>query len=346
MEGNWDTPDLAALLEFALLNIQSIGPINEGLAAAFSSFANRLWHLKRDNSPQGSRRNVEYHYDLSNEFYRLWLDPTMTYSAALFTDTNETLEEAQRNKYRHLARLLALRPDGDVLEIGCGWGGFAMFIAREYGSRVTAVTLSEKQAHVLRERVAHAGLNHRISVQLGDYREITGVYDKIASIEMLEAVGEHYWPVFFQTIKRHLQPDGIAGMQVITIDESRFEAYRRGADFIQRYIFPGGMLPSRTTLVQQVSRSGLTFDERLSFGASYARTLVQWRDAFRHAWPAIASLGFSERFKRMWDYYLAYCEAGFRAGSIDVVQFRLSHTEVPFAKATSRQFSVLSSSRF
>jgi len=283
----------------------------------------RLRHKLRANTRTGSRRNIAAHYDLGNSFYAQWLDPSMTYSAACFETGEEELTTAQTNKFDSLAAILDLQPSDHVLEIGCGWGAFAIHIASRYGCRVTALTVSPSQAEWAREKVAEAGLSDRIEIRLQDYRDVTGQFDKIASIEMFEAVGEEYWPVFFESLSARLRPGGLAGLQVITIEDQRFESYRRNPDFIQMRIFPGGMLPSVGAFTQAASAVGLTLDHARMFGADYAETLKRWRESFEAAWPEIVPLGFDERFRRLWRYYLCYCEAGFRAQTISVGQFRL-----------------------
>jgi cyclopropane-fatty-acyl-phospholipid synthase len=321
MDGDWDTPDLAGLIALALQNEAAVGPAVDGIAA--TRWLHRLRHLARRNSRRGSKRNIAYHYDLSNAFYTRWLDATITYSSALFRTADEDLEAAQLNKYRRLADVLELRPGQHVLEIGCGWGGFAIFAARNYDCRVTGLTVSREQWTYARERVERSGLANRIDIRLQDYRDVTGEFDRIASVEMFEAVGETYWPTFFDTVRARLRPGGIAGLQIILIAEERFARYRRNADFIQHYIFPGGMLPSPEAMRRQVTRAGLYLADRFGFGSSYARTLAAWQQRFQRAWPEIECAGFDRRFKRMWEYYLAYCEAGFRTGALDVAQFRL-----------------------
>ncbi|MBK8906995.1 MAG: class I SAM-dependent methyltransferase [Rhodospirillales bacterium] len=321
MDGDCDTPDLNALLALAQANEQALQSAAMGFAGAH--WARRFRHLLRGNSRRGSRRNIAYHYDLGNDFFEVWLDPGMTYSAALFDESGLSLEQAQARKYRRLAEALDLQADHHVLEIGCGWGGFAVFAARNYGCRVTAITLSrEQQAHA-QNRVREAGLADLIEVRLQDYRDVHGRFDRIASIEMFEAVGEQHWPQFFITLRDRLAPGGIAGMQIITIAEDRFEDYRRAADFIQTYIFPGGMLPSPSVLKRQIERAGLAVTDHFTFGPSYAETLAHWRRAFDREWLCIAALGFNERFRRMWTFYLAYCEVGFRSGTIDVAQLQI-----------------------
>ncbi|HTQ13577.1 MAG TPA: cyclopropane-fatty-acyl-phospholipid synthase family protein [Rhizomicrobium sp.] len=322
MDGDWTSPDLAAVFEFAARNTGRLKGALAGLAPL--QWMNMLRHRMRANTRAGSRRNIAAHYDLGNAFYSQWLDPTMTYSSAVFERDDMSLEDAQRNKWRKLAEMLELRPGMRVLEIGCGWAGFAMFAAREYGAHVTGITLSHEQYAYGRNAVSKAGLADLIDIQLVDYRDVEGQFDRVASIEMFEAVGEEHWPVYFEVVRERLKPGGIAGLQIITIDDGRFDSYRRSADFIQLYIFPGGMLPSPGALEQASARQGLGFETVRTFALSYAETLRRWRETFDARWPTIQPLGFDERFKRMWDYYLASCEGGFRAGSIDVGQFRLT----------------------
>lgn len=321
LDGDWDTPDLVALLEFALVNEPALGAAAGGLSAM--RWAERLWNLTRRNSRRGSRRNISEHYDVGNDFFALWLDPTMSYSAALFSVSGEDLAVAQRAKYVRMAEMVDLAPGQNVLEIGCGWGEFALMAAQEYDCRVTAITLSAEQAAFVRERVRMAGLQDRVDVRLMDYRDIDDRYDRIVSIEMFEAVGEAYWPRFFEVLRRSLRAGGIAGMQVITIADHHFATYRSDVDFIQKYVFPGGMLPSPSVFRRQIGRAGLRLTDAFTFGGSYAMTLERWRTRFAEAWPQIRALGFDEVFRRRWEYYLAYCEAGFRAGSIDVGHYRI-----------------------
>jgi cyclopropane-fatty-acyl-phospholipid synthase len=317
MAGEWRTPQLEELLEVLALNEERFG------AAAVGGFVarwvNRLRHLRRPNTTHGSRRNIAYHYDLGNDFYRLWLDESMTYSAGLFERNGDTLEAAQRRKYHRLIDAIGARPGDHVLEIGCGWGGFAEEAAKR-GLRVTGITLSRQQLDYARRRIQRAGLDHRVDLQLRDYRSMDGSYDHIVSIEMFEAVGEAWWPTYFQTLARCLRPGGRAGLQVITIDSEHFEAYRRQPDFIQLYIFPGGMLPTRQHLEAKARSAGLVVADQHFFGVDYARTLNRWHARVIAAQDAIRAMGFEERFLRMWRYYLAYCEAGFRTGRIDVTQ--------------------------
>ncbi len=321
IDGDWDTPDLSALLKLALVNEPILGNQVQGIGAVL--WLDRLRHRLRANTQRGSQRNIAFHYDLGNEFYKLWLDPGMTYSSAVFTSKVQSLEAAQDAKNRQLAKLLDLQPGNEVLEIGCGWGGFAAMAARDYGCRVTAITLSREQQDYARKRLHEAGLAERVDVRLQDYRDVSESYDRIASIEMLEAVGEAYWSTYFDGVRERLKPCGVAGLQVITIEDSRFEQYRHGTDFIQRHIFPGGMLPSPAILARRIAEAGLKLTDTMAFANSYAETLGIWQRRFQHAWPRIRDLGFDGRFKRMWEFYLAYCEAGFRTGSIDVAQYRI-----------------------
>jgi cyclopropane-fatty-acyl-phospholipid synthase len=250
----------------------------------------------------------------------------MTYSSAKFERPEQSLTDAQRNKYATLARRIGLRPDHALLEIGCGWGGFAEFAAKEIGCNVTGITISRQQLDFARRRMHEAGLADKVDIRLEDYRDTQGAFDRIASIEMFEAVGEEYWPAFFGKVRGLLRPGGVAGLQIITIDERYFSAYRRSVDFIQKYVVPGGMLPSPSVLRAQIEQAGLVWRDTATFGLDYARTLAAWRDRFQNAWEEIRAQGFDERFKRLWNYYLSYCEAGFRAGSIDVAQIAVARS--------------------
>jgi cyclopropane-fatty-acyl-phospholipid synthase len=320
MDGDWDTPDLAALLELMVVN-EEIEEVAYG--RKLMMLVHRLWHRLRPNTRRGSRRNIAAHYDLGNDFYRRWLDPSMTYSSAVFPATSNDLAAAQANKYRLICDKLGLAPGQKLLEIGCGWGGFATYAAREYGAKVTAITVSPSQLDFACARIQREGLSEKIEALLVDYRDLAGKFDRIASIEMFEAVGEKYWPQFFGKLRDSLLPGGRAALQVITIGDAWFERYRRGVDFIQRYIFPGGMLPSPTVFAREIAKAGLRLERQEFFGADYARTLAMWNQRFQAAWSEIAPLGYDFRFKRMWEFYLAYCEAGFRARTIDVTQTSL-----------------------
>lgn len=319
LDGDWDSPDLVALLRFGWANRAAIGIERRGVLARFFD---RIGHWRRQNSRRGSRRNIAAHYDLGNEFYCRWLSADMTYSAALFAAEadDQTLEAAQRAKYARIADLAGLMPGMTVLEIGCGWGGFAEYAVAERGARVVALTLSERQRDFAQKRLAASGLGDRAEIRLQDYRDVTGQFDAVASIEMIEAVGEQFWPTYFDKICEVLRPGGRVAIQSITMPDDRFERYRRNPDFIQRRVFPGGMLPSRAAITRLAQNSGLAVDQDDGFALDYAVTLAQWRSSFASAWSEIAPLGFDDRFRRLWLYYLAYCEAAFRDGAIDLRQ--------------------------
>jgi len=337
LDGDWSTPDLEALFVFFLANGDHIA--GEMAGQRWFRVLGRVARTLRSNSRRGARRNIAAHYDLGNAFYSAWLDPTMTYSAAAFDgagaaitfnepasgtpgpgDVGVALAEAQSRKYARLCEVMALRPGQSVLEIGCGWGGFAEHAAREYGARVTAITISREQHDYACRRIRDAGLADRVEVRLQDYRDVEGRFDRVASIEMFEAVGEEYWPRFFERLRDRLAPGGIAGLQVITIADRFFAQYRRGADYIQRYVFPGGMLPSPAAIERQVAAAGLSLGRVETFGPDYAVTLRAWNRRFQAAWPEVRAMGFDDRFKRLWEQYLAYCAAGFQVGTIDVRQ--------------------------
>ncbi|MCC5857120.1 MAG: class I SAM-dependent methyltransferase [Ectothiorhodospiraceae bacterium] len=321
MDGRWHTPDLAELLHLALLNEDALHAAIHG--RWWSRLLFRLRHLTRANTRRGSQRNIAAHYDIGNDFYALWLDPTMTYSSALFVEGPESLEQAQIAKYERILDRLRVGPDHHVLEIGCGWGGFAAYAAATRGCSVTGLTLSREQLAASRERVALLGLDQRVSFELRDYRDHTGVYDRVVSIEMLEAVGEQYWETYFRLLRERLRPGGGALIQTITMDDAHFARYRGGSDFIQQYIFPGGMLPPPAGLTRLVHEAGLRETDRLSFGQDYARTLRLWRERFDARLADVERLGLDEPFQRLWRFYLAYCEAGFRHGRTDVMQLEV-----------------------
>jgi len=284
---------------------------------------NFLAHWLHRNSRTGARRNILAHYDLGNAFYSRWLDPSMTYSSARYERPGQPLSEAQRNKYASLARQIGLGPDHHVLEIGCGWGGFAEFAAGEIGAKVTGITISPAQYEFARKRMFDQGLAERAQIRLVDYRDVQGEFDRVASIEMFEAVGEEYWPLYFRKIRDVLSPGGRAGLQIITIRDELFAHYRQRADFIQKYVFPGGMLPSERRLKEETERAGLEWRDIVRFGQNYADTLAEWAARFEGAWDDIRGLGFDERFRRLWRFYLGYCEAGFRTERTNVVQLSL-----------------------
>lgn len=326
MAGEWDTPDLAILLETLVNNYDHIRRLFDGNAVM--KVFNWIGHRLNRNSRSGSRRNIHAHYDLGNDFYQAWLDPSMTYSSARFIQPDLSLQQAQREKYASLARLMDLKHDQSVLEIGCGWGGFAEFAASEIGANVTGVTISQAQYDYAKERIFVAGLAEKVDIRLIDYRDVEGRFDRVASIEMFEAVGREYWPTYFNKIHSVLKPDGRAGLQIITIQDELFEEYSARTDFIQKYIFPGGTLPSEAKLDPVLEQAGLKLEEVERFGVDYADTLARWKQRFEGQWKAIAANDsrFDERFRRLWCFYLAYCEAGFRSKRTDVIQMSLSNT--------------------
>jgi len=321
MAGEWDTPDLSALLEAFTANFDRLERLVTG--NPMIRMVNGVAHALNRNSKRGARRNIHAHYDLGNAFYARWLDPSMTYSSARFERPDQPLGEAQRHKYETLAHAIQLEPGRHVLEIGCGWGGFAEFAAREVGARVTALTISPAQHEFARKRLFDQGLADLVDVRLMDYRDVSGQFDAVASIEMFEAVGEAYWPAYFSKVREVLSPGGRAGLQIITIRDELFRTYRSRSDFLRKYIFPGGMLPSEGRLREEIDRAGLEWGGVVRFGQNYADTLAQWATSFENAWEDIRRLGFDERFRRLWRFYLSYCEAGFRTGRTNVVQLSL-----------------------
>jgi cyclopropane-fatty-acyl-phospholipid synthase len=321
MAGEWDTPDLSALLLTFSRNLDRLNGLLGG--NPISRWVVNAWHALHANTRAGSRRNIEAHYDLGNDFYSLWLDETMSYSSARFDTGANDMVSAQRAKYAALAQLMDLRPEHHVLEIGCGWGGFAEYAAKEIGCRVTGITISPSQLDYAKARMQRAGIADKVDLQLIDYRDVKGQFDRIASIEMFEAVGEAYWPTYFAQVHDLLKPGGKAGLQIISIREDLFASYRAQADFIQRYIFPGGMLPSPSRLEAETSKAGLTMVGVEYFSEDYGRTLREWRDRFEAVTADVLALGFDQRFLRMWRYYLAYCEAGFRTRRTEVGQWTL-----------------------
>jgi cyclopropane-fatty-acyl-phospholipid synthase len=322
MADEWDTPDLSQLLEAFTANLDRLHRLLEG--NAFYRAMTAISHLMHRNSRAGSKRNILAHYDLGNAFYSRWLDPSMTYSSARYERPGQSLPEAQHNKYASLARQLDLGPDNHVLEIGCGWGGFAEYAAKEVGARVTGITISPSQYEFAKKRLFDQGLAERADIRLVDYRDVQGQFDRVASIEMFEAVGEEYWPTYFRKVRDVLAPGGRAGLQIITIRDELFSQYRKRADFIQKYVFPGGMLPSETRLKEETALAGLEWRDIVRFGQNYADTLAEWARQFEAAWDEIKSLGFDERFRRLWRFYLGYCEAGFRTERTNVVQLSLT----------------------
>jgi cyclopropane-fatty-acyl-phospholipid synthase len=319
MNGDCDTSDLGTVFRFFLDNKTALAAAGRGRFKV--RIPDRLSHRLRRNTRSGSRRNISAHYDLGNAFYAPWLDASMTYSSAIYAAPNMTLEAAQAEKYARIFAALDLKPGMRLLEIGCGWGAMAERAAR-LGVKVTALTISKEQLAFAQSRIANAGLQDSVDVRFCDYRDIVGTFDRIVSIEMIEAVGEDNWPDYFATLSRCLVPGGSAIVQAITIADTIFENYRRKADFIQRYIFPGGMLPTETRMDAEAHNVGLSYGAVETFGQSYAHTLLAWRARFDAAWPQLQKLGFDERFRRMWIYYLTYCEAGFERGTVDVGLYR------------------------
>ena len=322
MDGLWSSPDLPALLRLAARNREALA-LSGGWFRVPSQLVKTVAHRARRNTRTGSRRNIAAHYDLGNDFYRLFLDETLTYSSAVFASDDQPLADAQRNKYRRLAANADLRAGQHVLEIGTGWGGFALYAAGELGCRVTTITISQEQFELARERVRDAGLEHLVDVQLRDYRDVEGTYDAIVSIEMLEAVGAEYLATFFETCDRALRPGGRLSLQVITFPDAAYERQLRGANWIQTYIFPGGLCPSLAVIERATRDTGFLITGVTDIAVDYVKTLAAWRSAFLGRLDAVRALGFDERFIRMWDYYLALSEAGFATGVSQDLQIRM-----------------------
>jgi cyclopropane-fatty-acyl-phospholipid synthase len=322
IDGDWSTADLDQLFHLAMLNEQTL--LQPTSPPWPMRALHRLRHFGNRNTLKGSRRNILAHYDLGNSFYQSWLDQGMNYSSALYRDSEASLEAAQVAKLDRVIELLAPTPGGRVLEIGCGWGGLAEQLVR-VGSHVTAVTLSPAQLSYLRQRLSSAIATGDVDLALLDYRELTGRFDHVVSLEMIEAVGEAFWPTYFTALRERLRGGGTIVLQAITICETRFKSYRTRPDFIQHYIFPGGMLPTASLIREHAERAGLRLVAQEFFGDSYARTLSEWRRRFHRAWPSLAKGDFDERFHRLWDYYLAYCEMGFRFKATDVGFFKFEH---------------------
>ena len=321
----WTTPDLQTFMDF-------IHADNDDMYDGFSGIAIvRAWEKVRfwfqSNSKRQALKNISHHYDLGNDFYSLWLDDTMTYSSALFNTGQESLENAQIAKYASMIDQMGVKPGDHVLEIGCGWGGFAEYAAKERGLKVTGLTISKEQLLYAQKRIKNKGLEDKVDLKLQDYRDEKGVYDGVASIEMFEAVGEKYWPIYFETIKHCLKPGRQATLQIITVHDARWDVYRKSVDFIQKYIFPGGMLPSPTVLRQEVTKAGLRVQHSIEFGKSYSQTLRRWFDVFNDQWDTINEMGFDDRFRRMWNFYLTSCAATFESGNCDVTQITLQKPE-------------------
>ncbi len=321
MEADYDCDDIGLLAHWACVNTELDDTL---MGKPWLRVLRRIAFAFANNTKRGSRRNIAYHYDLGNNFYSQWLDPSMTYSSAIYSHEGQALEAAQAAKYRRLAgEVLQLQPGQRVLEVGCGWGGFAELAAKEFGAQVHGITISREQHDYAQRRIFEAGLADKVTIELRDYRDTTGQYDAIASIEMIEAVGEKFWPAYFGMLRQRLAPQGRVGLQAIVIQDKYFEAYRGTMDFIQAYIFPGGMLLAPQVIRDHAAAAGMKMTRSDGFALDYARTLREWTEHFQAAWPQIRALGFDERFRRMWLYYLGSCEGGFRANCIDVLQLRL-----------------------
>ena len=321
LDGWWTTPDLQAFMDFIHADNDDMYDGFPGMALVRAWEKARFWF--QSNTKRQALKNISYHYDLGNDFYSLWLDDTMTYSSALFNTSQESLEKAQIAKYASMVDQMGVKPGDHVLEIGCGWGGFAEYAAKERGLKVTGLTISKEQLDYANKRIKNKGLSDKVNLKLQDYRDETGVYDGVASIEMFEAVGEKYWPVYFDKIKQCLKPGKQATLQIITIQDARWDVYRKSVDFIQKYIFPGGMLPSPSVLRQEIHRAGLSVQHSIEFGKSYSQTLRRWFEVFNNKWDNISAMGFDDRFRRMWNFYLTSCAATFESGNCDVTQITL-----------------------
>ncbi|MEY8883123.1 class I SAM-dependent methyltransferase [Donghicola sp. XS_ASV15] len=321
LDGWWSSPDLQAFMDLIHDQQESVydGFPGQSLVRALEKF--RFW--LQSNTKRQAKKNISYHYDLGNDFYGLWLDETMTYSSAIFENGQEDLAAAQTQKYASMVDRMGVQPGDHVLEIGCGWGGFAEYAAKERGLKVTGLTISKEQLAYAEKRIAEAGLSDRVTLKLQDYRDEKGTYDGVASIEMFEAVGEKYWPDYFKTVRNCLKPGAAATLQIILIEDKRWDTYKKGVDFIQKYIFPGGMLPSPRVLREEVEGAGLHVKETFEFGESYSQTLRRWHEDFNARWDQVSELGFDDRFRRMWNFYLTACAGAFRGGICDVTQMTI-----------------------
>jgi cyclopropane-fatty-acyl-phospholipid synthase len=322
MRGEFETDNLSNLIELTARNIKIIYKFSGLLDLPLINFVkNKL--IK--NTKSRSKKNIARHYDLGNDFFSLWLDDTLTYSSAIFDDETKNLSDAQNNKYQKLINLLKPNNGDRILEIGCGWGGFAEYLGKKYDVKLDCITISKKQFEYTKDRIHKCGLNEKVNIEIKDYRDLRGKYNSIASIEMIEAVGQNYLDGYFKTIKNNLSDGGKAAIQAITIDDSLFERYKNKQDFIQKYIFPGGFLPNKNSINKHVSENGLTVNSYISYADHYANTLSIWREEFKKKWNLIKNQGFDSSFKRMWEFYLSYCEAGFKSKNIDLIQFSLQN---------------------
>tara|TARA_A100001015_G_scaffold23525_1_gene26593 strand:- start:392 stop:1570 length:1179 start_codon:yes stop_codon:yes gene_type:complete len=322
MRDEFETNNLSNLIEITARNIKVIYKFSGLLDLPLVNFIKNIF-VK--NTKSRSKENIAKHYDLGNEFFSLWLDKTLTYSSAIFEEKNQDLSEAQNNKYQKLINLIKPKNGDKVLEIGCGWGGFAEYLGKKYDIKLDCITISKKQYEYAKERIQKCGLNEKVNIQIKDYRDLKDRYNSIASIEMIEAVGQNYLQSYFKTIKENLANSGTAAIQAITIDDNLFDRYKNKQDFIQKYIFPGGFLPSKNSLNKHVSDNGLTIKSYDSYADHYSSTLALWKNEFNKKWDLIKNQGFDLTFKRMWEFYLSYCEAGFKSKNIDLIQFSLQN---------------------
>jgi len=322
MRGEFETDNLSNLIEITARNIKIIYKFSGLLDFPIVNF---FKNLLIKNTKNRSKENIAKHYDLGNDFFSLWLDKTLTYSSGIFTETTKDLSDAQNNKYQKMIDLIKPNNGDRVLEIGCGWGGFAEYLGKKYDVKLDCITISKKQFEYAKERIFKCGLNEKVNIEIKDYRDLKNKYNSIASIEMIEAVGKNYLESYFKTIKKNLSTDGRAAIQAITIDDSLFDRYKTKQDFIQKYIFPGGFLPSKNSLNKYVSENGLTIKSYESYADHYSNTLTIWRDEFNKKWSQIKNQGFDLTFKRMWEFYLCYCEAGFKSKNIDLIQFSIQN---------------------
>ena len=322
MRNDFETDNLSNLIEVTARNIKQIYKFSGLLDFPFINYVKNIF-IK--NTKRRSKENISKHYDLGNEFFSLWLDQTLTYSSAIFDEKNKDLSDAQNNKYQKLIDLIRPRTGDKVLEIGCGWGGFAEYFGKKYDVKLDCITISKKQFEYAKERIHKCGLNEKVNIEIKDYRDLSNKYNSIASIEMIEAVGKNYLESYFKTIKNNLSYDGSAAIQAITIDDTLFDRYKHKQDFIQKYIFPGGFLPNKGSINKYVSDNGLTIKSYESYADHYSNTLAIWKNEFNKKWELIKKQGFDTTFKRMWEFYLSYCEAGFKSKNIDLIQFSIQN---------------------
>ena len=322
MRGEFETNNLSNLIELTARNIEIIHKFS-GLLDF--SIINHVKNKIIKNTKSRSKENIAKHYDLGNDFFSLWLDETLTYSSAIFNDDSKNLSDAQNNKYQKLIDLIKPNNGDKVLEIGCGWGGFAEYLGKKYDVKLDCITISKKQFDFAKERIFKCGLNEKVNIEIKDYRDLNDKYNSIASIEMIEAVGQNYLEGYFKTIKTNLSDGGKAAIQAITIDDKLFDRYKNKQDFIQKYIFPGGFLPNKNSINRYVSDNGLAINSYISYADHYANTLSIWRNEFLKKWDLIKNQGFDLTFKRMWEFYLSYCEAGFKSKNIDLIQFSMQN---------------------